>query len=144
MPQSWESYIRDQDDTAELAMLDDEARVVVALALGEPSDSTWAHLTHSAYKYTVCGASLYHTDEAPGRVIISSIVEGIEQTTESYSLQWPFTPQQIEEALDKVEVEAAELWDVSHGCQDCGPEDVFGNRPINPNCLSCRGSGTIL
>jgi hypothetical protein len=144
MTQSWESYIRDQDDQAELAMLDDEARVVIAVALAEPADSTWAYLTHSAYKHTSCGASLYHTDKVAGRVIISSIVEGIEQTTEAYTLQWPFTAQKVEDAIAKVEAEAQELWHASHGCEDCGPEDFSGCRSINPNCPTCQGSGVIL
>ena len=141
---TWEHYIRDQDDAAELAMLDDEARAIVAQALSEPLDTSWSRLTHSAYKYTSCGLSLYHTDEVAGRVVISSIIEGIDQTTDSYALDWPFTAQQVEATIDRVEKEAKAIWDATHGCEDCGPEDMFGYRQVNPLCPSCAGDGIIL
>jgi hypothetical protein len=142
--QSWEHYIRDQDATAELIMLGDEAREVVAQALCEPSDTSWERLAQATYKSTECGISLYHTDLSAGRVIISSIVEGIEQTTQAYSLQWPFSIEDVTKAIDSVEQEALEIWNATHGCEECGPEDMFGYRPINPECPACEGAGEIL
>ena len=132
MGRSWESYIREQDDTAELAMLDDEAREVVTAALFEPSGTAWDLLAHRAYKSTDCGVSLYHTDEVAGRVIISSIIGGVEQTTQAYSLQWPFTSEDVTKAIAAVAKKAQEIWDATHGCEQCGPEDMFGYRPAPP------------
>lgn len=107
----WESYIRDQDAQVEFTTIDDEARAVVADALDQPPDSTWVRLDRCVFKQTECGASLYHSDEVPGRVVFSSIVEGIEQTTEAHTLEWPFTVAQVQEVIAKVEAEAGAIWD---------------------------------
>jgi hypothetical protein len=40
--------------------------------------------------------------------------------------------------------DGCELWDETHGCDDCGEEDEFGNRPINPECVSCGGAGAVI
>jgi hypothetical protein len=141
---TWEHYIRDQDTQAELAMLDREARAVVAQALAEPFNASWQRLTQAVYKYTTCGASLYHRDEVAGQVLLSSIIEGVEPTTTVHELNWPFSVKDVQDAIENVEKEAAVIWDNTHGCEACGPEDDFGYRRINPHCPSCAGHGTIL
>ena len=63
------------------------------------------------------------------------------------------TPEQIEAekkaAADeadkqKAEEEAEEIWNDTHGCPDCGPENDYGYRSINPACKTCKGEGMII
>jgi hypothetical protein len=75
---------------------------------------------------------------------MGSIVEGIDQTTASYSLLFPFTERDLWRAVKNVEAEARELWGSTHGCEECGDEDpMTGYRAINPSCKNCHGDGTI-
>jgi len=98
-------------------------------------------VARSVYKYTSCGASI---NEVPGGVSVSSIVEGAEACTPVHALLYPFTGEAWDGAVQAVEDEAKEIWDNTHGCDDCGPEEWDGSRPINPNCKSCKGEGAII
>lgn len=98
-------------------------------------------LKRAVYKYTSCGAWVAFED---GCVKVGSIVEGVDQTTETHTLVYPFTDHDWDMALEAVEKEADEIWNATHGCEACGEEDEFGNRPINPNCPVCGGEGTII
>lgn len=79
----------------------------------------------------------------PG-VGVGSTVEGIDATTETHELTFPFTDKQFWAAVQAVEDEASALWNDTHGCDDCGDEDEFGNRPVNPQCKTCSGNGTVI
>lgn len=99
-------------------------------------------LSRQVYKATACGAWAQETDTG---FKVGSIVEGVDQCTEIHFLNFPFEYKAFWEALDDVEAEAKEIWDMTHGCDDCGPEDPYtGNRPINPNCKTCKGEGAII
>lgn len=63
---------------------------------------------------------------------------------EPVALEWPFTPAQWEDAIADVEAEAQRIWNETHGCESCGPENDTGNRPVNPECAECGGSGTVI
>lgn len=52
-------------------------------------------------------------------------------------------PADFWKAVEAAEAEAAEIWNDTHGCDDCGPENDYGYRSINPACKSCGGEGTI-
>lgn len=106
------------------------------------------------YKGTDCGAWLRLNDEG---LHVGSIVEGVERTTAVHTLTWreyeKFEGDCSADALavwlwtklDEVEAEAKVIWDETHGCQKCGPEDPeTGYTPINKKCRSCKGEGTTL
>ena len=109
-----------------------------------------ADVQKSTFKYTDCGASFYKEDCG---VVVRSIVEGCDESTETHKLAYPFKIKEFWDALDKVEKEADEIWWATHGCEKCwdeppidevGNELEFGAWPINPKCNICEGEGTII
>ena len=113
-------------------------------------EETFAQLKRNTYKYTACGAWIYESDSG---VALGSIVEGVDEGTQTYTLNYPFTIEEFWEALQAVENEAEEIWKATHGCEDChdepqwddwGIEKEFGEWPINPECKTCKGEGTII
>ena len=113
-------------------------------------DQSLAYLEKTIYKGTSCGASIGHYGNA---VVLESIVEGVDYGTQSHELVFPFSEQSFWDALQNVEDEASEIWNATHGCEDCwdctqvdewGSECEFGQWPINPICTSCNGHGTII
>jgi hypothetical protein len=130
----------------------------LAAALGADSP---ARINRAVYKSTDCGASLslkpvgramLHNGDAkwvtlPGSlaveyVTVQSIVEGIEETTEAVEVKFPATQATLWAAMGEVERQASDLWNETHGCEDCGEENDIGYRTINPKCKACGGSGT--
>ena len=104
-----------------------------------PSD-----IARGVYKYTDCGASAHFPDNL-AEVHLSSIIEGVEQCTETHVMKWPFTWDQWWAALKDIESEAGEIWNATHGCDNCGPEDdMTGYRSINPDCKTCHGEGAVI
>jgi hypothetical protein len=99
-------------------------------------------LEKAVFKGTTCGA--YVVSEA-GQVVVGSIVEGVDYGTEYHILVYPFTLSDFWEALEKVELEAEEIWNDTHGCDDCGEEDPWtGSVAINPECKTCEGEGVVI
>ena len=120
------------------------------LSLRGCGEETFAQLKRNIYKYTACGAWIIETEYGVG---LGSIVEGVDEGTQTYALNYPFTIDQLEDALQAVEDEAAEIWKATHGCEDChdhpqvdewGNENEFGAWPINPDCETCKGEGAII
>ena len=74
-----------------------------------------AQVKRSTYKYTSCGAWLETDKEG---VSVGSIVEGVDQGTETYQLNYPFEIKDFWNSLDAVEQEAKEIWNSTHGCED--------------------------
>jgi hypothetical protein len=144
-----------------------------------------ASLARSAYKYTDCGASLgvllYAGEDNPGKWVygdelrnlkpddfitalsVSSIVEGVDRTTEtrivdlfSDAFETPeMAAKAYETALQAVEDEASEIWNDTHGCPTCakhfgncgefGPfEGDDGITPVWDECPDCKGSGSVI
>ena len=80
-------------------------------------------------------------------VCITGYVEGCDIDLQPHILtrtrKRTVTADDIWNAVKESDSEASDLWDETHGCEDCGPEDEFGNRHINPKCQSCHGDGVI-
>ena len=113
-------------------------------------DRSMAYLEKTIYKGTVCGASFSHHGDM---VVVGSIIEGVDYDTKSHELVFPFSEDSFWRALDDVEQEAADIWNDTHGCEDCwdctqvdewGNECEFSQWPINPKCTNCDGGGTII
>ena len=99
-------------------------------------------LEKAVFKGTTCGA--YVVSEA-GQVVVGSIVEGVDYGTENHILVYPFTLSDFWSALEEVELEAEEIWNATHGCDDCGEEDPWTlATPINPECKTCKGRGVVI
>jgi hypothetical protein len=102
--------------------------------------------------FSVGPVHTYSGGYAPG-VSFGSIVEGVEQTTSVHTVAYPCTEQDIDRALEAVEAEARDIWDLTHGCSYChpdgmpgedrDPEDTWlaGDTWVNPDCPRCKGEG---
>ena len=120
------------------------------LSLRGCGEETFAQLKRNTYKYTACGAWIHESDWG---IALGSIVEGVDEGTQTYRLSYPFTIDQFQDALQSVEDEATDIWQATHGCEDChdhpqvdewGNEREFGAWPINPDCKACKGEGAII
>lgn len=100
-------------------------------------------------KYFEVSFDAYTGGYASLGVSFGSIVEGIDACTEVETVAFPCEEQDIWDALQRVEDEANYLWMETHGCPDCwgGEEDVegeYGYRPVDGECPTCKGHGTII
>ena len=84
-------------------------------------------------------------------LMVSSIVEGVDQCTDTYSVEWcPLDeePKKLHElfwqAVEDCNKDANYIWQQTHGCVDCFeyPEDEM--HPIDPECKTCGGNGEII
>lgn len=97
-------------------------------------------------------------------IAVSSIVEGVDQTTDTYVIDCD--PDSLEKTcdsddlskhlsrlfddhLDSVDREAGEIWNATHGCEVCAKHwgiDVEGydDIPVWDDCPECKGMGVIL
>lgn len=107
-------------------------------------------LEKAIYKGTECGAWIECLDNG---VRMGSIVEGAEECTGVSVLEYPFSEDDFWDSLSDIEIEATQIWNDTHGCEDCWPDgyiDEWGNDrqfgfwPINPECETCKGEGVIL
>jgi len=91
------------------------------------------------FKDTECGISFWTTQTGVG---VAGYCEGDVGDCPSYTLDYPFTETEFEDAVEVADRDGCELWDETHGCAVCGEE--IGGRiliPVNPDCESCKGRG---
>ena len=85
-------------------------------------------------------------------LMVGSIVEGVDQTTDDHELEANQTdeePQQFrarfDAALDQVEQEAESIWHDTHGCESCAEHFSINideeYSPIWKDCPGCNGYG---
>lgn len=184
MPQSWESYIRGEEHAHDAAAQQAKMCRCLSAILREHSADHLGDLARYAYKYTDCGASigalLWRGEDNPGLWVygsdlrnvnmseeivtalsVSSIVEGVDQETETHivdllTIRGPKTAAKAyNAALDAVEHEAKEIWKQTHGCPTCAKhwnncgefgqiEGDDGMTPIWDECPDCGGDGTVI
>ena len=99
------------------------------------------NIKRSIYKYTNCGAWITLKEKS---LEIGSIVEGVEWGTATHYLTYPFSSDEFENVVKNVEYEAKEIWNETHGCNECPENPENGYRFIDPECKSCKGEGVIL
>ena len=106
-------------------------------------EKDFSDVEKATYKYTTCGAWITHTDIS---IRFGSIIEGCDQVTDVTVLFYPFEIEKFWEELDKIEKQAEEIWNDTHGCEDCGivSEPHEGLHAINPECKTCKGEGMII
>ncbi len=96
-------------------------------------------------------------DPRPSGVRIGSIVEGVDAATDIIDLRFPFTKDDLFEALDDIEKQAHEIWMATHGCETClahwqeerGTDEngcplEWGATPVWLECPNCGGQGTVI
>ena len=110
---------------------------------GETIEDVERLVVRGVYKYTNYGASCYFPEEGY-RVHVAGYVEGTDIDCTVFELTWPFTMEDWWDALTACEEEASEIWDRTHGCDDCGSENELGGIDISPSCPSCKGEGVII
>lgn len=119
-------------------------------------------------------ADMARRGELVHAISVSSIVEGVDRCTSTYTLMLSGSPdsdpeyisQSFWKNVDACEKEAEHIWDETHGCEGCAAEhrrdqqlDLFldlaaprseeyegmdGNTPVHPRCPECHGQGAIL
>lgn len=88
-------------------------------------------------------------------MMVGSIVEGVDQCAESIEVEANQLDEDLEDyykrfydALDKVDQEAAFIWNDTHGCETCAKHfgiDLDGElSPVWTDCPDCQGHGTII
>jgi len=86
------------------------------------------------YKYTDCGAWLEFLPRRAG-IRVGSIVEGCDFGTATYSLLYPFTPEDYDERIKAVEAEADALWKWANedDCEGDAPDVDYDYRHLQPD-----------
>ena len=105
-------------------------------------EKDFSDVEKATYKYTTCGAWIAQSSDG---ITIGSIVEGCDEGTSVYTLDYPFEIDLFWDSLDKVDKEAEKIWNETHGCADCGEENPeTGYTAINYQCKTCNGEGVII
>ena len=106
------------------------------------SEENFEQVKRNTYKYTDCGAWIEEDEKG---ITVGSIIEGVDWGVVPIKLNYPFQIKEFWNALDEVEKEAKEIWNDTHGCDDCDMEHPeYGTQMINPNCKTCEGEGVII
>lgn len=90
-------------------------------------------------------------------LLVSSIVEGVDEGTEEISIEWnPFQTEpdelstQFWKACDDIADQVHSIWNETHGCETCAQHwgvafDVeCGNIQVWEDCPECFGSGIVI
>lgn len=80
---------------------------------------------------------------------VSSIVEGEVTSTHYVDCDgFTFEPEDIRKAFDDaveaVNKEANDIWNETHGCEDCFDYPEGELHPVDPDCKTCGGHGTSI
>lgn len=133
-----------QHDWEKLLQVDTEHKSLAELRKATADNDAIVWLPR---KQNTCWITLNVTRYKPG-IGVGSIVEGIDQCTETYELAYPFSDKQFWKAVQAVEDEARDLWLETHACPDCAGygenEETEGTGPIDPDCPTCHGQGDII
>ena len=149
-------------------MINNLKEFIEARGFGE---ETFKCVERNTYKYTDCGAWIREDVEVEGEdyvdflgyeheaevswrgITVGSIVEGVDYDCDPVTVTYPFELDEFWKALQSIEDQANEIWKRTHGCEDCWPDgtcDEWGNElsfgawPINKECKTCKGYGTII
>lgn len=136
-------------------------------------DAPLESVARAAYKYTDCGVSvgflicaadgseswvfdslklrqrgsladMTSRGESVTGVCVGSIVEGVEECTETVELLGSEVAHYWD-AIGQIESAAQHIWDATHGCETCAAHfEREGLSPIWPDCPDCGGDGICI
>ena len=116
--------------------------------------STIEALSKAIYNNTDCGAYIEPILDNLGSlewhaIMLGSIVEGVDINVGPVTLDFgSFNIMQFWSALQQIEDEAKEIWNDTHGCNDCYHDvkiyNAYNNNPVNPLCETCNGLGVVI
>ena len=101
-----------------------------------------AVISRRLYKDTECGISFYAKDCKS--IWLAGYCEGTDAECPGHEMFFPFDSDEFFKQVGIADKEGCDLWNKTHGCEKCGPEDECGNRQVNPKCEKCGGSGMII
>jgi len=97
----------------------------------------------STYKGTDCGA--WFKLISPLSIEMGSIVEGADECAETQTLTYPFSSQDVWNALEAIEKDCERIWMETHGCDDCFPDTEESlTVPVRLDCKTCKGKGVVI
>ena len=100
------------------------------------------HIAHRLYKDTSCGIGFSATKD---EVSVSGYCEGTDAECPNRTLPFPFLPKKFDDMVDAADEDGNDLWDATHGCDECGEADYeTGYTRVNPKCKGCGGDGVII
>lgn len=136
---------------------------------------TWGELANKLHDTTACHASLgvvfagagpagpddvvrvpihlmcYDDTSWPLQLVLDAVIEGVWETTPTVivDLDEPWRAQRaLRDAIDRVEEQAEEIWQHTHGCWNCarlrGLMYTPGETPVVRHCTNCFGDGCVL
>jgi hypothetical protein len=146
---AWERYIEGEEAAAEAeeqGRVDDLARRLWVLYFGLDAireDNDWKRIERAAFDATRCGISFWHDPNVAGSVVVSGYCEGVDAECPPIRLCWPYTHADIDDAVKAADYDGVAMWNETHGCESCGPENDIGYRDVNPKCKACKGAGEI-
>ena len=88
------------------------------------------------YKNTTCGIGFSY---GASGVVVVGYCEGTNGDCAPHRLSWGFTAEQFDEAVQRADQDGCDLWDATHGCDDCGCDGA-----VNPGCPTCGGQGVVI
>lgn len=95
-------------------------------------------LSSCAYENTNNGAWISTEDNG---ISIGCIVEGVDGDGPTESLTFPFTMAEFRKTLKSIDDRASEIWNETHGCDDCATKQEDGYKAVDPKCKTCKGWG---
>lgn len=104
-------------------------------------NQTTESIAHLLFKDTRCGIRFSANDKG---VVVAGYCEGGVGDCPPHRLEWGFTPEEFDLAVEEADEEGCALWDQTHGCSDCQTEEVDGRKPIDAKCKGCRGTGQVI
>lgn len=119
-------------------MIENLVQLAEHVGANEPTKES---IAHRLYKDTECGVCFSLTVAG---VVVAGYCEGFVGDCQNYELNWPFDEDVFDNLVEKVDKEGCELWDATHGCEECGTDvGDSGYRPVNKTCKGCGGAGAV-
>jgi hypothetical protein len=79
-----------------------------------------------------------------------------ERSGNEINVEFPFREEDFWAAVKQADQDGCDVWSETHGCPDCGTfsyecaccvrdgcEDCGAEKPVNPECKTCKGHGVI-
>jgi len=109
------------------------------------ANDTEKSIARRVYKSTSCGCPAGVEVSEAGEIAfwVAGYCEGSDAEHPRYTVPFPCTKEQIDDAVDRAEKDGEDTWNATHGCDKCNTTDEGFGKPVDPYCPSCEGHGII-